>query len=100
MESVKVDRSQNVVKLDLEQVEATEKLRFPLRIFRWHAELARHGREVTRGGSGRNHASSLKPVLLDDLLSSGLLRRSVGIVRVDEDVGVEEATSAHGSRRD
>src|SRR5258706_2119172 len=88
VESVKVDCGKDVFKPDPKQVEATEELRFPLCIFRLYAEFFRCCPEVLLKDLSRNYACSLTPEPLDDLQSSGLFRRSVSVVCVDEDVGV------------
>lgn|GEM_PF-4872842 len=88
MESVKVDRGKNVVKADPNQVEATEKFRFSLRVFSRYAELFCHCRKVLLKDLGGNYASPLTAALLDDLESSGLLLRRVSVVGIDEDIGI------------
>jgi hypothetical protein len=63
-------------------------------------KFAGDGDEIFLQYLQRHHAAPRSPVLGNEFDSSTLLRRRSPVVRVNKDIGIEETTTAHGSRRD
>ena len=67
---------------------------------RINLKLSRDGDEIFLQHLQRNNASSRTPVLGHQIAGTSLFHGRRFVVRVNEDVGIEEATSAHEPRRD
>ena len=100
MEAVEIDGSEYVVEVWNDNVEFAEEFNFPASNFGVKVEFAGYGDEIFLEYLQRHHPGSRSAVLGNELNGSTLLRRSSPIVRVNKDIGIEETTIAHGSRRD
>ena len=100
MEAVEIDGSEYVVEIWNDKVEFGQQFNFPASDFGVYVEFAGDGDEIFLKYLQRQHAGSRSPVLRNELDGSTLLRGRSLIVRVNKDVGIEETTIAHESRRD
>lgn len=99
MLSMEVDGCQNVLDSNPDQIEVTEQLGLTSGYFSRHLELLRRGDEVLLEDLSRDDAGALDTTAFQEVESPRLFLRGGGVVAIDEDVRVEKATGAHGSRR-
>ena len=100
MEAVEIDGSEYVVDVWGDKVEFGQQFNFPASDFGVYVESAGDGDEIFLKYLQRQDARSCSPVLDNKFDGSTLLRRRSLIVGVNKDIGVEETTIAHESRRD
>jgi len=100
MKAAEINRRKDVRNPGSDHIEFGKKLDFAPRSFYINAKLARCHDEILLKNLQRNHARSLPPVLGEEFARQPLLDRVGVVVDVDENVRIEKATSAHGSRRD
>jgi hypothetical protein len=100
MEAVEIDGSEYIVEVWNDKIEFGQQFDFPASHFGVYVEFADDGDEIFLEYLQRQHAGSRSPVLGNELDRSTLFRRPSLIVRVNKDIGIEEATIAHGSGRD
>lgn len=100
MEAVEIDGSEYVVEIWNDKVEFGQQFNFPASDFGVYVKFAGDGDEIFLKYLQGQHAGSRSPVLCHQLDGSTLLRGRSLIVRVNKDIGIEETTIAHESRRD
>ena len=100
MEPVQVDRGEDVPNPGSGNVELGQQFDLAAGNGRINVEFSRYRDEILLKYLQRHNACPRAPMLRYEIEGSTLLHRRRLVVRVDEDVRVEEATSAHESRRD
>ena len=100
MQSVQVNRRENVANLGNDDVEFSKQLNFATRHICVEMKFLRCTGEVLLQDLERYHSSLLPSVFGKQVQRAALLRRIGPIVGIKENVRIEEATSAHGARRD
>jgi len=100
MKEVKVNGSQNIGYIGNGNVEFGEQFDLPPRNALLHAQFPRDRNEVFLENLQRHYACSCAPVLSNEIKGAPLFCRSSFIIRINEDVGIEETTSGHVSRHD
>lgn len=100
MQEVKVDGGQNIGHVGSGNVEFGEQFDFPARDALIHAQLPRDRNEIFLQDLERHHAGPCAPVFGHKIQGPTLFCRSSLIIRINQDVGIEEATSGHELRRD
>ena len=81
-------------------IELGEQFDLPASNNRVNMQFARDGDEILLQYLQRNHARSAAPVFRQKVEGASLLCRCRPVVRVNQNIGVEEATSAHESHFD
>src|SRR5262249_9913821 len=99
VQAVQVDGGEDVDDFDPHEREAREQLHLAPGDLRRHSQLTGCDDEILLKHLARNHTLGFPPAGLDDRQGGLPLPWLVTIVRVDEDVGIQKATSGHGSRR-
>jgi len=100
MKPVEIDGGENVRQVGRGHVELGEQFDFSASNAGIDVQFSRDGDEILLQHLQRHNARPGTPVLCHEIEGASLLRRSRLVVRVDENVSVEEATSAHESRCD
>jgi len=100
MKEVKVDGSQNISYIGNGNIEFGEQFDLPPRNALIHAQFPRDRNEVFLENLQRNYACSCEPVLGNEIEGPPLFCRGSFIIRVNEDVGIEETTRGHVFRPD
>jgi hypothetical protein len=100
MKAVEIDGSEYVVEIWNDKIEFGQQFNLPASDFSVYVKFAGDGNEIFLKHLQRQHAGSRSPVFGDKLDGSTLLRGHSLIVRVNKDIGIEETTIAHESRRD
>ena len=97
---MEVGGGQDVGNLGSGNIELGEQFDFTARNARINVQFTCDRNEILLQHLQRHDTGARPAVLCYKVDGASLLRRCGLIVRVDEDIGVEEATSAHESRRD
>ncbi len=100
MKPVEIDGGENVSQVGRGHVELGEQFDFSASNAGIDVQFSRDGDEILLQHLQRHNAGPGTPVLCHEIEGASLLRRCRLVVRVDENVSVEEATSAHESRCD
>ncbi len=100
MQSLEVYGREDVGHLRRGDIKFGEYLDFAARDKRIDVQLSRDIHEILLEHLQRNYTRSLPPVLCHEVARASLFSRVKFVVRVEEYVGVEEATNAHEPRRD
>jgi len=97
---VEIDGGENVSQVGRGHVELGEQFDFSASNAGIDVQFSRDGDEILLQHLQRHNAGPGTAVLCHEIEGASLLRRRRLVVRVDENVSVEEATSAHESRCD
>ncbi len=100
VKAVQVDSSQNIRDFRSGNIELGEQFDFPACNARINAQLAGNCDEIFLEHLQRHNTGSRAPVFGHEIDGASLLSRRSLVVRVDEHIRIEEATSAHESRFD
>ncbi len=99
VKTVQVNGRENILQVRSDNVEFSDQLDFAPRPFSIDAEFARRNHKVFLEDLERNDARSIAPVLDEEFARAPLLDRIGIVINIDQDIGIEEATSAHEFRR-
>ncbi len=97
---LEIDGSEDVGDFGSGDIELGEQFDLPARNARIKVQLARDGDEILLKHLQRHNAGSGAAVFSQEIEGAALLRGRSLVVRVNQDIGVEEATSAHEFRFD
>ncbi len=100
MQSMEIDGGENIADLRGSNVELGQHLHLAARDARINVQLSREVHEILLQHLQGNNASPGSPVFCHESARASLLRRCRFVVRVEQDIGIEETTSVHESRRD
>lgn len=100
MKAMKVDGGKDVGNVGDSNIELGEQFDFPASNARINVQFPRDGDEILLQHLERHNAGSPTPVHCQEIEGASLLRWCSLVVRVNENIGVEEATGAHESRFD
>lgn len=100
MQSVEIDRRQDIGNLWYSDIELGKQFDLSARDAGIDMQLSRGIREILLQHLQGNNPSSSLPVFGYKFARAALLQRGRLIVRVKQDVRIEETTSAHEPRRD
>jgi len=100
VQPMEVNSGQNIVDFKRSNVKFGEYFDFAARDKRVDMKLSRDINEILLQHLQRNYSRSIPSVLCHQIARASLFNRSKFVVRVEEYVGIEEATNAHGPRRD
>jgi hypothetical protein len=95
VKTVQVDRGENVCDFGSGDVELGEQFDFAARNARVHLQLPRHRHKIFLKHLQRHNSGPPPPVLHHKIEGPLLFRRIRFVIRVNQDVGIEEATSRH-----
>ena len=98
MEAVQIDGGKDVGQLWNDNVELGQQFNFAASDCRIDVQLPRHGDEVFLENLQGYDAGACAPVLCHQIERTPLLCRCGPVVRINQDISVEEATSAHEFR--
>jgi hypothetical protein len=97
---VQVDRRKDIRHLRGSNVELGQQFDLPAGNPRIDMQLSRDGYKVLLEHLQGHNPSPRTPVFSHEIESASLFRWRTFVVRVDQNIGIEEATSAHESRLD
>lgn len=95
VKAMQVDRGENVGDFGSGHVELGEQFNFAAGNARVHTQFPRERHEIFLKHLQRHNSGSPAPVLRYQIEGPLLLRRIRLVIRVNQDVGIEEATSRH-----
>ncbi len=100
VETVKIDGCQNICNLGNDYIKLRKDLDLPPCESRIDIQFSRDSDEIFLQHLERDNASSVAPVLRDQIDRAASFCTPAFVVCIDENISVKEATSVHGSRRD
>src|SRR5271165_7642437 len=100
MQTVQIHRRHDIGHVYLHHRESSEQLQLPARYVGWNRKFTSRRREVFLKNLGRYHTASIGAASFDKGKGQLLLARLVVIVGINQNVCIEEATSAHAVPRD
>jgi hypothetical protein len=100
LQPMQVDRCKNIGHVRCDNVELSQQLHLAARDAWIEAELSRDGNEVFLEHLQGNNTTSAATLLCDEFDGTALFGGGSFIIGINQNVGVEEATDAHGSDLD